>query len=294
MKTYKKRVIIYSSFDILHMIEGGQVMFKKGGRFYIAVDLEGIACVIGEYGKGLALDTPGYIYAKKQATREANAAAKALFDGGASEIWVWDNHCKGYNLDYDSLDNRVKIVMGAGNRQRFPLIDTGFDGVLFIGYHAYDTKDAVLAHVYSSATYQYQKINGREVGELQIDAAIAGNNGVPVIFVSSDNICGSQAQETFGENLPSVITKTSLAWNCCVSKHPAPVCDEIYNEVKKALSIIDTFKPFTLPSPFEYEVRFKRIEYAESTKLVSFDGRPFERADAYTLKGRLNRPEDIF
>lgn len=82
MKTYKKRVIIYSSFDILHMIEGGQVMFKKGGRFYIAVDLEGIACVIGEYGKGLALDTPGYIYAKKQATREANAAAKALFDGG--------------------------------------------------------------------------------------------------------------------------------------------------------------------------------------------------------------------
>ena len=83
MKTYKKRVIIYSSFDILHMIEGGQVMFKKGGRFYIAVDLEGIACVIGEYGKGLALDTPGYIYAK---SRRQGKRRRQTRSTGASEI----------------------------------------------------------------------------------------------------------------------------------------------------------------------------------------------------------------
>lgn len=268
-------------------------MFTHGGRFYIAVDLEGIACVIGEYGKGLGFDTPGYFYAKKQATNETNAAIKALFDNGATEVWVWDNHGKGYNLDYDNLDKRVKIVMGAGNRQRFPHINTGFDGVLFIGYHAYDTSNAVLAHVYSSATYQYQKINGKDIGELQVDAAIAGNNGVPPIFVSSDNICISQAKESFGD-IPSVVTKTALAWNCCISKHPATVCDEIYEEVAKSVKNIENRKVYTIPSPFEYEVRFKRIEYAESTKLISYDNKPFERIDPYTLRGYLAKPEDIF
>ncbi|MDD4125816.1 MAG: M55 family metallopeptidase [Eubacteriales bacterium] len=268
-------------------------MFKHGGRFYISVDLEGIAGVVGEYGKGLGMDTPGYAFAKKQGTREANAAVKALYDAGAGEVWVWDCHCKGYNLDYDLLDKRVKIVMGAGGRERFPLINTGFDGVLFIGYHAYDTPSAVLAHVYSSSTFQYQKINGDEAGEMQIDGAIAGNNGVPVIFVSSDDICVAQARKSFGE-IPAVITKTGLAWNSCVSKHPAAVCDEIYTEVKKAAENIESFKPYVIESPFEYEIRYKRIEYAESARLNSYDNKPFERIDAYTVKGYLNKPEDIF
>jgi len=268
-------------------------MFKHGGRFYVSVDLEGIAGVIGEYGKGLAFDTPGYSYAQKQGTREANAAAKALYDAGASEVWIWDCHGKGYNLDYDLLDKRVKIVMGAGSGKRFPFIETGFDGVLFIGYHAYDTVSAVLAHVYSSTTFQYQKINGKFVGEVQIDAAVAGNNEVPVMFVSSDNICVAQTRESFGE-IPAVITKTGLAWNSCVSKHPAAVCDEIYAEVKKAAENIDAFKPFIFESPFEYEVRYKRIEYAESCRMRSYDNMPFERIDAYTVRGYLKNPEDIF
>jgi D-amino peptidase len=268
-------------------------MFNHGGRFYVAVDLEGIAGVIGEYGKGLGGDTPGYTYARKQATREANSAVRALYDAGATEVWVWDNHGTGYNLDYDSLDERVRIVMGAGSGKRFPLIETGFDGVLLIGYHAYDTSGAVLAHVYSSSTYQYQKIDGKPVGEMQIDGAIAGNHGTPVIFVSSDDICVSQAKESFGD-IPAVITKTGLAWNSCVSKHPARVCKEIYAGVNEAAHNIATFRPYRFGSPFEYEVRFKRIEYAESCGMRSSDNVRFERLDAYTVKGWLNKPEDIF
>ncbi len=268
-------------------------MFKHGGRFYISVDLEGVAGVIGEYGKGLAFDTPGYTYAAKQGTREANAAATALFDSGAAEIWVWDCHAKGYNLDYDALDPRVKIVMGAGSGKRFPLIETGFDGVLLIGYHAYDTPSGVLAHVYSSATFQYQKIDGKFVGEAQIDGAIAGKNHTPVIFISSDDICVAQARESFGD-IPAVTTKIGLAWNNCVSKHPKAVCGEIYEEVKRAASNISEFKPYVFNSPFEYEVRYKRIEYAEGFRTRSYENIPFERVDAYTVKGYLKNPEDIF
>ena len=268
-------------------------MYKNGGRFYISVDLEGIACTIGEYGKGLAFDTPGYAYACRQATREADAAAKALFDAGASEVYVWDCHGKGYNLHYDELDERVKIVMGAGSKKRFPDVETGFDGVLFIGYHAYDTVNAVLAHVYSSATYQYQKINGKDVGEMQIDAAIAGKYGCPVIFASSDDVCISQAVSSFGD-ISTVVTKKALAWNNCICVHPKQVCREIYEKVLDAAKKADTYKPYVFDGVFDYEVRFKRIEYAESCGLVQRDGSRFVRTDAYTVKGTLDDPERIF
>ncbi len=266
-------------------------MFRFGGKFYISVDLEGLACVIGEYGKGLGFDTPGYAFARGEATEEVNAAVRALYDAGASEVWVWDSHGKGYNLLYEKLDPRTKIVMGAGSKKRFPFIESGFDGVLFIGYHAYDTPNAVLAHVYSSATYQSMHINGLPVGEAQIDGAIAGKYGAPVIFLSSDDNCVAQAKASF-PGVATVVTKRSLAWNSCVSEHPSKVREDIYNTVLAAASN-PLPAPFTFGTPFEYEVRFKRIEYAESCSLISCDNTPFGRVDAYTVKGTLADPEDI-
>ena len=78
----------------------------------------------------------------------------------------------------------VDIALGVGFPHRFPGMDESFDGVLFIGYHAMDnTVDAVICHTFSSATYQYMKVNGVEVGEMEIDGAMAGELGVPLIFV---------------------------------------------------------------------------------------------------------------
>jgi D-aminopeptidase len=47
----------------------------------------------------------------------------------------------------------------------------------------------------SSLRYQWMKVNGVEVGEIAIDAAVAGELGVPVIFVSSDSAGIKEAKE---------------------------------------------------------------------------------------------------
>ncbi len=44
----------------------------------------GCACVVDEPGKGLGTGE-NYQFARRQAAREANAAARALFDAGARE-----------------------------------------------------------------------------------------------------------------------------------------------------------------------------------------------------------------
>lgn len=264
-----------------------------GGKYCISVDLEGCACVVGAYGQGLSESSKSYAFAVQQGVKEANAAAKALFDSGAERVLIWDCHGSGINLDYSAFDPRCEFIIGAGSRIRFPGVDESFDGVLFIGYHAYDVPKATLAHVYSSSTFTSHKINGREIGELQLDAAIAGKRGVKTLFVSSDDICVSQALESFPW-IGSVVTKTALAWNSCISKHPDKVCDEIYDEVRRAVEAKDRMKAFTIPTPFELTVSYKRIEYAQGCNLRNPDNTPFEFVDAYTRRGTLDDPEHYF
>ena len=260
-------------------------------KYYIAVDLEGVACVVGSPGRGL-LDAPDYPFACRQGTREANAAAKALFDAGAEEVWVWDCHGTGVNLDIDALDERVTVVNGSGSRKRFPGLDASFAGVLFIGYHAYDAPRATLAHVYSSSAFAGMFVNGQPVGELQIDAAVAGRIGVPVLFVSSDDVCVAQAKETFPD-AAFVETKKALAWNSCASKHPARVCREIEQTVR-ALAAHPSGTLFRFSSPFSLVIKYKRMEGAQNASLTNPDGTPFDRPDPYVRSGRLNDPEDLF
>ncbi len=260
-------------------------------KYYIAVDLEGVACVVGAPGRGLA-DAPDYPFACRQGTKEADAAAKALFDAGADEVWIWDCHGTGVNLDYAALDPRVTIVNGSGSRKRFPGLDGSFAGVLFIGYHAYDAPRATLAHVYSSSAFAGMFVCGQPAGELQIDAAVAGKYGVPVLFVSSDDVCVAQAKETFPD-AAFVETKRSLAWNSCISKHPDAVCKEIRDTVLK-LANGPGGTLFRFPSPFSLVIKYKRMEGAQSASLTNPDGTPFDRPDPYVRSGFLNDPEDLF
>ena len=82
-------------------------------RFLVGVDCDGPACVVGDPGKSLSFSRD-YAFARAQATREADAAARALFDAGAEKVIIWDNHGLGANLQFDLLDERCEIALGAG------------------------------------------------------------------------------------------------------------------------------------------------------------------------------------
>lgn len=263
----------------------------RGKKFYIAVDLEGVACTVGIPGQGLGNDK-NYAMACEYAAGEANAAATALLDLGASEVWIWDAHGSGVNLNYRQFNKKCKFVLGSGSRTRFPMIDNTFGGIILIGYHAYDEPDATLAHVYSSTTFQYMKIDSRNVGEADIDAAFAAKAGVPLLVATGDDVFVRQIKESF-PSCRTVETKKALGWNCCVSKHPTVVEAEIYEETVKACTNIDKIEPVALKEPFRLEIRYKRIEQAQSCQYKNPDLTPFERPDAYTRRG-ICRLEDLF
>lgn len=75
--------------------------------------------------------------AHREAARPPLPPARCL-TAGAAGVTVWDCHGTGVNLDYNLFDKRCEFMLGAGSRLRFPGIEEGYAGVLFLGYHAYD------------------------------------------------------------------------------------------------------------------------------------------------------------
>ena len=263
------------------------------GKFYIAVDCEGCACVVGEPGKGLGAGEQ-YQFARRQATREAGAAARALWDAGAREVVIWDAHGTGVNLIYEEIDPRCRIVLGAGYRGRFVGMDQSFDAVLFIGYHAREnTADGVLAHTFSSRDFQFYKLDGQQAGELAIDGAYAGEIGVPVLFCASDSAGVREAKALFGP-IGTVVTKEALSWTSAISRHPQAVCEEIDRQGQEALNRLPRLRPYTLPKPLAVEIRYKRMEDAARAGLYDQKGTPFARTDPFTRAGVVRSVTDLF
>lgn len=259
-------------------------------KFIVAVDCEGVACTVGAPGSKLA-ESSQWDWVRQQATREADAAVKGLFDAGATQVIVWDNHGRSLNLHYDQIDRRADFLLGVGVEHRWPGLDSSFAGVAMVGYHAMDnTREAVLAHTFSSNEYQYMKFNGVEVGEIEIDAAAAGALNVPLIFVSSDDKGTAEALR-FMPWVETVATKRGLGWNAALSKHPARACEEIRAGLAKAAGRLAQAKCFRFDEPLTVEYRFKRIESAQNTARAKAG---WEWVDAYTCRRKFDKLSDVF
>ncbi len=259
-------------------------------KFIIGVDAEGGACVIGEPGKTVST-SKDFEFAKRQVTMEANAAACGLFAKGAKQVVVWDNHNGSLNLDYNLLDERCDLLLGKGGEERLPIVGEGYDGVLLVSYHPKEgTIAGILAHSFSSKEYQYMKVNGEEVGEIAVDAAIAGEHDVPVIFVSSDD---KGVREAKG-HLPwveTVETKRGLGRNFALSIHPKRALEKIEAGAIKAVERLAEMKAFRFQSPISFEVRFQRADSAEH---LTRRDRRYRRIDAFTVECRADRISDLF
>lgn len=227
-------------------------------KFIIAVDCEGPSCVVGTPGKALS-DSRDYRFACTQATLETNACIRALFDSGAEQVFVWDGHGQGINLNYRQLDPRCRVILGKGFDSRFPGLDASFSGVLMIGYHAMEgTESGVLAHTYSSESYRQIRVNGMAAGEITLDASVAGELGVPLIFLASDSK-GCLEGRSAMPWIKTVTTKTGMGRNCAICKHPDRVIEEIYSTVQEAVAGLKNMQPFTFEKPIQVTIEFKTV-----------------------------------
>jgi len=160
-------------------------------KVYLFVDMEGISGITcSEQTVGARHEEGGRLMAE-----DINACVDGCFAAGATEVIVKDGHWKGVNVDPKRIDPRATLIQGATPEVRFKDMD-GSEALILLGYHAKAlTPGALLAHSYSSASIQGMWLNGREVGEIGVDAAIAAEHKVPVVMVSGCDKVAAEARD---------------------------------------------------------------------------------------------------
>ena len=166
---------------------------------------------------------------------DINVCIAACFEAGATQVVVRDGHSSGCNVDPAKIDPRAELIQGPTPYERFRNI-SGSEAIIFLGYHAMSlTPNAILAHTYSSLSVQARYLNGREVGEIGIDASIAAEHNVPVVLVQGADDACREAREW----IPGVVTcqsKKSLTTQSGKCLSPEKSHRLLARKTKEALS----------------------------------------------------------
>lgn len=245
-------------------------------KIFVSVDLEGISGVVN--WEQTEAGHPEYEAARNLMAGEVCAAVEGLFDGGATSVLVNDSHAGGRNLRIADLDSRIRLVSGGGS----PLsmmqgIDESFDAVILVGYHAGAGTSGVLNHTYTGKVWA-ARLNSRPVGEIGINAAVAGYFGVPVAMVTGDSVACRDALSGLG-TVETVAVKeptTRYSANCL---HPVVARERIKHAARGVMGRLHEFEPFTLEPPIELEVVLNNSGLADSAAIMP----GANRVDAVTV-----------
>jgi D-amino peptidase len=256
-------------------------------KVFISADMEGVAGVSTGADVGSGGGTPTG-EAKQFMLAEVNAAVAGAFDAGATEVVVADSHADGRNLDPEGLDKRARLVRGLLR----PLsmmqgIDDTFAAVVFVGYHAAEgMAGASLSHTFSSSTVAEVKLDGAAVSEADWNAAVAGEYGVPVVFLSGDAAICAEVKAVLSP-LETVEVKSATGTQSATMIHPSEAQRLIRAGVKRGVDRRAQLKPYRVAHPVRVEITYKRIPLAEIASWIPGVERPRGNAIAFGVKDML-------
>ena len=278
MKRTRVAISMISMFSICFALAADQQ--KAGLKIYISVDMEGISGVV--HGDQVSAGTADYAEARKWMAEDVNAAIEGALAAGATEIVVNDSHGSMRNVDPDDLHPRAVLISGTPK----PLsmmqgIDATFAACLFIGYHAKaGTENAILDHTISSSVVRSIRINGIEMPELGLNAAIAGYYGVPVVLVSGDTAVCRQTGEILGKDVVTVAVKEAFGRLAAKLVSMGEARQMITAGVRQALGRLPRVKPYKLSAPCEFELGYHVSAQADMGAMLLPN---VKRLDARTL-----------
>ena len=133
-----------------------------------------------------------------------------------------------------------------------------YDAAFMVGYHARaGTAHATLAHTYLFAITDAVVCGGPEgelaIGELGLNAAVAGAFGVPLAFASGDDKLVAEAQALV-PGVEAVAVKDGLSWSAARLLAPDAAQAALRAGARRALS-------GPLPAPLDWNGRSLRVSF---------------------------------
>jgi D-amino peptidase len=228
-------------------------------KIYISADLEGVNGVM--HSSQTQPGEAGYERAVGLMHKELSVIIEAIYStGSVSEIFVCDAHWDARNLRHEFLPKGVSLITGwqrpfsmmsgvSGMIGSKRIVDKGFDGVFFTGYHARaGVAVGVLSHTYRSQAFLDVRLNGVHVSEAGMNAALSGYFGVPVAFISGDDTACNEARNLLG-SITCVPVKKAISRYSAVVLPESEALEALHKGAVEAINKKDYWQVFTPPSP---------------------------------------------
>jgi D-amino peptidase len=162
-------------------------------------------------------------------------------------IVVADGHFQGLNLR--AIDLPDDVTLAGGSPARLCMmhgLDETFATVVMLGCHARaGTLNGVLDHTFSEDIFMVRAGDDLEIGEIGLNAAVAGCFGVPVGVVVGDERAAEEARRLL-PGVRTVVTKTGSSRTAARLLPPARTGSEIRRAVAEALRDTQPVRPLDL------------------------------------------------
>lgn len=235
-------------------------------KIYISADMEGCTGVTAVCQT--QSDRPEYAFGCKMQTFDTTAACQGALEGGADEVLVNDAHGRKINIDINALGPRVRLLSGSPKPLGMMEGCSGCDGAFFIGYHAMSgTPRAILDHTISGGTVFSIRLNGREMGETGLNAAVAAEYGLPVLLVEGDDALQKEVSDLLGADVVYACVKHSCARLAADSLCPEDSAKLIRTAAKNAVSNLREGRSSKLDignGNYELEITFHRTAQCDA------------------------------
>lgn len=230
----------------------------------ISVDMEGISGIV--HSSETNPERYDYQRGRELMTAEANAVIAGVLDAEpTADVLVADAHGTFRNLLPEQLDRRARLVRGKPRALNMLAgLDAETDAALFVGYHVRAGEGpGVLAHTMNgeildvrmtvNAPSEDVRTAGRSLGEIGLNAAMAGHLGVPVVLISGDDAACAEAADLIPEAV-TVPVKEALGMAAAVTLHPEEARDRLRRAAADAVSRRTEIPPLALTGPLDVEV----------------------------------------
>lgn len=236
-------------------------------KIFISADMEGISGVATN--KQLQKESE-YQRFRKLMTQDVNAAIEGAFDGGATEVVVADGHGNMSNILIEDLDERARLISGS-NRVMCQLegLDDSFDGLFFVGHHGSEgsSERAVINHTLAGIAVKELRVNGTVVGETQLNARVAGQFGVPALFISGDDVYVEEVTKDL-PHVEAAVVKRGIDRFSAELLSPTRAREEIRRKAAAAMKLVGKVDPVATQGPVTFDVAFKSTSQALMTTTI--------------------------
>ena len=199
---------------------------------------------------------------------DVNAAIEGAIEAGAKEVVVFDMHKHGLNIFLDKIHPQAKVISGKPAKI-YPLLklDESFKGMMMIGYHAMaGTKGGLITYSYDFSMKNLY-LNDVLMGEIGMEAAIAGTYGVPLIMVSGDSKVMEEGKKLSIE-FEEAVVKYAINEHSAICPSLSVTRKIIKEKAKSAVNRIEEFKPYIVSSPYTIRVEFFETLGAEKAMKI--------------------------